>query len=168
MLGLSDVTVTSSDRDNIHRDGTGFKVLWDRVIVGTLGTDYPLKSPRNQAWFPLLNLNIHPETHFPCQERLGFFWPLQKLGEITELSTGVFESPKSNSPSAVGHQQQHGFPQGETGLEKVQGADGTGVSRQTEVTGAKQGRESPESSTSQCGSVKEGPVRCGSERNCQD
>lgn len=102
MLGLSDVTVTSSDRDNIHRDGTGFEVLWDRAIVGTLGTDYPLKSPRNQAGFPLLNLHIHPETNFLCQERLGFFWPLQELGEITELPTGVFESPKSNSPSTVG------------------------------------------------------------------
>lgn len=102
MLGLSDVTVTRSDRGNMHRDGTGFKVLWKRVIVGTLGTDYPLKPPRNQARFPLLNLNIHPETNFPCQEHLGFFWPLQELGEITELSTGVFESPKSNSPSAVG------------------------------------------------------------------
>lgn len=30
------------------------------------------------------------------------FWSLQKFGEITELPTGVFKSPKSNSPSAVG------------------------------------------------------------------
>lgn len=77
-------------------------MLWERVGVGTLDTNYPLKSPRNQARFSLLNLCVHPETNFLCQERLGFFWSLQKLGEISKLPTGVFKSPKSNSPRAVG------------------------------------------------------------------
>lgn len=118
----------------------------------------------------LLNLCVHPETNFLCQERRGFFGLFRSLGKYLNclLESSKVSQVQLTKHCRCGRQQQHRFSQGATGLEKVQGADGTGVSRQTEVTGAKQGRESPESSVSQCGSVKEGPVHYGSERNCQD